>query len=158
MEAGRLNEVGICFLGHVPSHQAPARQKMYVGEIEVLAFLWIRVPGDDRGTFLCQSLEGLLPLLDLACLQACFAEVVEWPQGENMVRYNLFTGQQTWRDRKPDGTKAEDGFRVVRFTRRTPPRRIMEMGVFNVRTSKFGLEFVKTANSRDKTFRNRGRP
>ena len=91
--------------------------------------------------------------------EGVFAEVVEWPQGENMVRYNLFTGKQTWVDRKPDGTTASKGFRVVRRTRRVPPRRIMPMGAFNVRTSKFGLEFIAADKARDKKFRGRaGRP
>lgn len=78
-----------------------------------------------------------------------------------MVRYNLFTGAQTWTDRKPDGTKAEKGFRVVKRTRTPPPRRVMPMGVFDVTTSRFGLQFVKKTNKkqRDRKFRSsRGRP
>ena len=72
-----------------------------------------------------------------------------------MVQYNLFTGKQTWRDRKPDGKKPKDGFVVLKVTNRPPPLRRMPMGAFDVNVLVDGLNFDRATKLRDDSLRDR---
>ena len=98
--------------------------------------------------------------------EGLYPELVEWPQGETLVSYNLFTGKQQWSGRKSDGQKPNEGFKVVSWTRKRPPQRAMSMGLFNVNTTREGLDFeqsqpgdgFKNRKVRDNRFRSRSRP
>ncbi len=88
-----------------------------------------------------------------------FPEVVEWPQGEVTVRFDLRTGKASYTDRKPNKRSPEDGFRIVTKGKNAPATRTFNMGIVDVVITQDGLDFVAAGKPlKDKTFsRGRGR-
>lgn len=85
--------------------------------------------------------------------------MVEWPQGEVTVRFDLRTGKASYTDRKPNKRSPEDGFRIVTKGKNAPATRTFNMGIVDVVITQDGLDFVAAGKPlKDKTFsRGRGR-